>query len=126
MSRFDLEDRLVKFAISILDVCSKLPNNKLIASIESQLIRSGISPALMYGEAQAAESRADFIHKLGILLKELRESRISLRIILERHILEDEATQKVFQECNELIGIFTASIGTAKAKLAKTKQKESK
>lgn len=126
MSRFDLEDRLVKFAISILDVCSKLPNNKLIASIESQLIRSGISPALMYGEAQAAESRADFIHKLGILLKELRESRISLRIILERPILEDEATQKVFQECNELIGIFTASIGTAKAKLAQTKQKESK
>ena len=126
MSRYDLEDRLVKFAIAILDVCSRLPNHKLNSSIESQLIRSGISPALMYGEAQAAESKADFIHKLGILLKELRESRISLRIILEKPILNDDATYKVYQECNELIGIFTASIGTAKAKMIQAKQKDSK
>jgi four helix bundle protein len=68
----------------------------------------------MYGEAQAAESRADFIHKMKILLKELRETMISLRIINEKPLVKDEKIAITLQECNELIGIFTKSIETAK------------
>jgi four helix bundle protein len=67
----------------------------------------------MYGEVQAAESRNDFIHKMRMLLKELRETRISLRIINEKPIIKHEKPETVLKECNEHIGIFTASIGTA-------------
>ena len=73
-----MEDRLVKFAIMILEVCNLLPNTRAANNLEHQLSKSGTATALMYGEAQAAESRADFIHKMKILLKELRETRICL------------------------------------------------
>lgn len=85
--KYDLEDRLVKFAIMILEVCDLLPGNRASNNLEHQLSKSGTAPALMYGEAQAAESRADFIHKMKILLKELRETRISLRIIMQKRSL---------------------------------------
>ena len=111
--KYDLEDRLVKFAIMILDVCDLLPNTKAANNLEHQLSKSGTAPALMYGEAQAAESRADFIHKMKMLLKELRETRICLRIILEKPIIKHEKIDKAFKECNELIGIFSKSIETA-------------
>ncbi len=68
--KYDLEDRLVKFAIMILEICGLLPGSKAGQNLEHQLSKSGTSPALMYGEVQAAESRADFIHKMKILLKE--------------------------------------------------------
>jgi four helix bundle protein len=68
----------------------------------------------MYVEVQAAESRADFIHKMKMLLKELRETRISLRIINEKPIIKDAKIEMTLKECNELIGIFTKSIETAK------------
>jgi four helix bundle protein len=68
----------------------------------------------MYGEAQAAESRADFIHKMKMLLKELRETRISLRIINEKLIVKHPKVEASLKECNELIAIFTKSIETAK------------
>ena len=68
----------------------------------------------MYGEVQAAESRADFIHKMKILLKELRETRISLPIFIEKPIIQDSKLDIAFRECNELIRIFTKSIETAK------------
>jgi len=112
--KYDLEDRLVKFAIIILEVCDLLPNTKAANNLEHQLSKSGTAPALMYGEAQAAESRADFIHKMKILLKELRETRISLRIINEKPIVKNLKVEAALKECNELIGIFTKSIETAK------------
>ena len=111
--KYDLEDRLAKFAILILEVCDLLPNSKAANNFEHQLSKSGTAPALMYGEAQAAESRNDFIHKMRILLKELRETRITLRIINEKPIINHEKSQTALKECNELIGIFTASIVTA-------------
>ena len=112
--KYDLEDRLVKFAIIILDVCDLLPNTKAANNLEYQLSKSGTAPVLMYGEAQAAESRNDFIHKMKMLLKELiRETRISLRIISEKPIIQDEKIQSALKECNELIGIFTKSVETA-------------
>lgn len=71
--KFDLEDRLIEFAILTIKTTEKLNNSKAGNHIAGQLVRSGTSPALQYGEAQSAESRNDFIHKLKILLKELRE-----------------------------------------------------
>lgn len=111
--KYDLEDRLVKFAIIILEVCDLLPNSKAANNLEHQLSKSGTAPALLYGEVQAAESRADFIHKMRILLKELRETRISLRIINEKPIIKQAKIETAMKECNELIGIFTKSIETA-------------
>jgi four helix bundle protein len=113
MRKFDLEDRLVKFAIMILEVCELLPNTKAGHNLEHQLSRSGTAPALLYGEVQAAESRNDFIHKMKILLKELREARITLRIIEEKPLVIHDKVKSTFKECNELIGIFTKSIVTA-------------
>jgi len=111
--KYDLEDRLVKFATLILEICDLLPTSKAANNLEYQLSKSGIAPALMYGEAQAAESRADFIHKMKMLLKELRETRISLRIIIEKPVAQHEKIETALKECNELIGIFTKSIETA-------------
>jgi len=111
--KYDLEDRLVKFAILILEVCDLLPTTKAANNLEHQLSKSGTAPALMYGEAQAAESRADFIHKMKMLLKELRETRISLRIIIEKPIVQHNKIETALKECNELVGIFTKSIETA-------------
>ena len=112
--KYDLEDRLVKFAIMILESCDLLPNTRACNNLEYQLSKSGTAPALMYGEVQAAESRADFIHKMKLILKELRESRISLRIINEKPLVKHAAVTVTLRECNELIGIFTKSIGTAR------------
>jgi four helix bundle protein len=112
--KYDLEDRLVRFAILVLDVCDLLPNSRAGQNLEHQLSKSGTAPALMYGEVQAAESRNDFIHKMKMLLKELRESKITLRIITEKPLVTHEKVKSALQECNELIGIFTASIQTAK------------
>ena len=105
--KYDLEDRLVKFVILALDVCDLLPNSKTGQNLEYQLSKSGTAPALMYGEVQGAGSRADFLHKMKILLKELRESRINLRIINKKPIVIHDKVKITLQECNELIGIFT-------------------
>ncbi len=102
-----------------LDVCELLPFNKSAQNLVHQLSKSGTAPALLYGEAQAAESRADFIHKMKIALKELRESRINLRIIIEKPLSTSDKLIKALKEVNELIGIFTSSIETAKRNLVK-------
>jgi four helix bundle protein len=120
--RYNLEDRLVKFSCSCLEICDLLPNTKSANNLEYQLSRSGISPSLLYGEAQAAESRADFIHKMKIALKELRETRINLRIILEKPLMKNDKLNTCFQECNELIAILSASITTAKENQKTTKK----
>ena len=112
--KYDLEDRLVKFAISILEICDILPSTKAAQNLEHQLSKSGTAPALIYGEAQAAESRNDFLHKMKLVLKELRETRITLRIINEKPIVENEKVINALNECNQLIGIFSKSIETAR------------
>lgn len=117
--KYDLENRLVKFACMCLDVCDLLPNTRAGHNLEFQLSKSGTAPALLYGEAQAAESRADFIHKMRIALKELRESRINLRITIEKPLVINEKVNIALKEANELIAIFTTSIETAKTNLKK-------
>ena len=104
--KFNLEDRLVKFACMCLDVCDLLPNTKTGQNLEYQLSKSSTSSALVYGEAQAAESKADFIHKMKVVLKEIRESRVNLRIIIEKPVVANAKVQIAFKEANELMAIF--------------------
>jgi four helix bundle protein len=86
------------------------------------LVRSGTAPALLYGEAQSAESRNDFIHKLKILLKELRETLVALKIIKRVPLTKTiEFVDKAMIECNELISIFVKSIKTARKNNEKRK-----
>ncbi len=111
---YDLEDRLVKFACMCIEVCDLLPNSRTGQNLDHQLSKSGTAPALNYGEAQAAESPADFIHKMRLVLKEIRETRISLRIINEKPIVNNDKCITALKECNELMAIFIKSIETAK------------
>ena len=110
--KFDLEERLVAFAVKILTLVEKLQMNITTRYISAQLIRSGLSPALNYGEAKSAESANDFIHKMKISLKELRESYISLKILRQIGI-QNVILDNCLIECNELISIFVKSIQTA-------------
>jgi len=91
-----------------------LTKNRTGKYLANQILRSAISAALNYGEAQAAESKRDFIHKLRIILKELRETSIALKIIINTGIIKDPEKSKIIKiECNELVAIFTKSIKTA-------------
>lgn len=115
--KFDLEERLIEFAIMVIEITENLYNTKAGNHIAGQLVRSGTSPALHYGEAQSAESINDFIHKLKVLLKELRETFISLKIIRKVPLTTKlDIVEKTTMECNELISIFVKSIETARKK----------
>jgi len=113
--KFDLQDRLVDYAVRIINLSEALPNTKAGKHVSSQILRSGTSPAPNYGEAQSAESSADFVHKLKISLKELRETEIWLKIILKAKMIKS-ASQLVpiLQETDELIAVLFTSIETAK------------
>ena len=115
--KYDLEERLVNFAVSIIDIIEVLPSTRAGNHIAGQLVRSGTSPAPNYGEAQSAESRKDFVHKMKIALKELRETRVWLQIILRKSFMESANKVKaVLSECEELIRIFAKSIATAESR----------
>ena len=109
----ELEDRLIDFAVAIIGVTEALPNTKAGSHVAGQLIRSGTSPAPNYGEARSAESRKDFIHKLKISLKELRETMIWLKIISRKPMIAGEVVDAAISECDELIAIFVSSTRTA-------------
>jgi four helix bundle protein len=112
--KYDLEERLVGFAVKISTLVESLPTTISARNISGQLIRSGTAPALNYGEAKSAESSNDFIHKMKIALKELRESHIALKILSQIKVLEqDNLIDSCLVECNELISIFVKSIQTA-------------
>ena len=114
MNKFELEERLVSFAVMIIDIVNELPNTKVGNHLGGQLVRSGTSPALNYGEAQSGESRKDFIHKIKIVLKELRETFICLKIIYRTKLYKTEnKINIVLKESDELISIFVKSIETA-------------
>jgi four helix bundle protein len=114
-TKYDLEERLVDFAVRIIRITESLPKTTIGKHIAGQLIRSGTSPAPNYGEAQSAESRADFIHKIKIALKELRETRVWLLIIVRADLINPVSKlDSVLDENNQLISIFVTSIGTAR------------
>jgi len=115
--KFDLEDRIINFTVSVLDVVETMPKDFIPQYLFKQVVRSSISPSLNYGEAQAAESRKDFIHKLKVVLKELRETKNCLEIIKRKKYLEYSLVNNIQNECKELIAIMMKSIETAKSNL---------
>ena len=110
----ELEERLVDFAVRIVKLSSCLPKTPAGKHIAGQILRSGTSPGPNYGEARGAESHADFVHKVRIVLKELNETSIWLRVIERSRILKPELLTEIIQENNELCRIFTASLATAR------------
>ena len=116
---YDLEDRLIDFVLKIDQIVELLPNTRLANHLAGQLIRSGTSPALNYGEVQSAESQKDFIHKIHVVLKELRETRVCLKIIIRKPLVDAQNVSPVLSENEELIAIFAKSSQTAKSKLPK-------
>jgi len=111
---YDLEERLVEFAVAVIGVVERLPKTRAGNHVAGQLIRSGTSPAANYGEAQSAESRKDFVHKMKVALKELRETHVWLRIILRKPLVKDvDEVKPTLVECEELIRIFVKSVATA-------------
>lgn len=111
--KYDLEERLINFSVLLIQLAEKFPKSFSGNHLAGQLTRSGTSPALHYGEAKSAESRSDFIHKMKIALKELRETNICLKIINKLHWFEQGALTGVLTACNELVSIFVKSISTA-------------
>lgn len=126
--RFDLEDRLIEFTILVYEIIDNIENSRAGNHIADQIVRSCSNPALHYGEAEGAESRKDFIHKLKILLKELRETRAGLKIIKRNPLTKRiDLVEKALPECDELISIFVSSIKTARKNLEEEiKQKKKK
>jgi len=111
--KYDLEERLITYAAEMIGVSEALPATRSGNHVAAQILRSGTSPAPNYGEAMAAESRRDFLHKMGICLKELKETRIWLRISAKRQMLSVPVLDAWLQETGELIRIFKSSIQTA-------------
>ena len=110
----ELEERLIDFAVRIIKLTSSLPKTPAGKHIAGQILRSGTSPAPNYGEARGAESSADFVHKLGIVLKELNETSIWLRVIERSEILRRELLIDIIEENSELCKILAASLRTAR------------
>ena len=118
MDKFQLEDRLIDFAVLVIDITNELPNSKAGNHLAGQLVRSGTSHALNYGEAQSGESRKDFVHKIKIVLKELRETFVALKIINKAKLYSSEKKlQMALKENDELISIFVKSVETAQKNL---------
>ena len=109
----ELEERLVNFAVRIIKLSASLPKTPAGKHIAGQILRSGTSPAPNYGEARGAESRADFIHKVRVVVKELNETAIWLRIIERSRLLKRELLVEIIQENGDLCKIFAASLKTA-------------
>jgi len=111
--RFDLEDRLLDFSARIIRLVDSLPNTRAANHIAGQLLRCGTSPYGNHGEVEAAESRKDFVHKLKVCLKELKETRRWLRLLARSSMLPETKFAPILNETEELIRIFFSSIRTA-------------
>ena len=110
----ELEERLIDFAVRIIKLSASLPRTPAGKHVAGQILRCGTSPAPNYGEARGAESSADFVHKLRIVLKELNETSIWLRIIERSQLLKPQQLSSLAREAKELCRIFTASLKTAR------------
>ncbi len=115
LDRDELADRLLEFAARVGKAIDALPETRLGRHIAGQLVRSGTSPAPNYAEACGAESRKDFIHKLSICLKELRESHCWIQLIIKAELLSESQMTKLSDECDQLCNIIGKSIVTAKS-----------
>jgi four helix bundle protein len=115
----ELQCRLVSFAVKIIELAGHFPKTPAGRHVSGQILRSGTSPAPNYGEARGAESRADFVHKLRIAVKELNETGIWLLIILEARMVPTVLVENLIKENRELACILGASIRTAQAKVSR-------
>ncbi|UCC85407.1 MAG: four helix bundle protein [Gemmatimonadota bacterium] len=111
---YDLEDRLVALAAATCRIAAELPSDRVAGHIATQLTRCCTSPAANYAEARGAESRRDFVHKMKVCLKELRETMTWLKLLRMLEIGQPEATEEAIGETDELIAIFVTSIATAR------------
>ncbi|MEM7130130.1 MAG: four helix bundle protein [Chloroflexota bacterium] len=109
----DIEERLIGFAVRILKVCGALPETPVGRHIRGQLLRCGTSPAPNYGEARSAESQRDFVHKLKVVLKELNESRVWLKMLVRAELLSEQQLNELLDECDQLCRIMGSSIRTS-------------
>ena len=110
-----MEDRLIEFAVSVLKIKSKIAKSFESTHLFNQLVRSATASALNYAESKGAESTKDFVHKLSISVKELRESRVNLKIMLRAEIsTNSESIELLIRENSELIAILISSIQTTK------------
>ena len=113
--KYDLEERLIDYSLVIIEIVEILPNTKVGNHIGGQILGCGTSPAFNYGEAQVAESRDDFIHKMKICVKELKETLVALKIIYKKPLIDNLVkVDKAIVECKELISIFVKSIDPAR------------
>ncbi len=119
---YDLEERLLEYAARIIRLVEQLPRNRAGNHVGAQLLRSGTSPLPNHGEAQAAESAEDFVHKLKVGLKELRESYRWLRLIQRVPLLRPARVEPLVAETDELIRIFVQSVKTAQSRTANARR----
>jgi four helix bundle protein len=117
--RDDIREKLVSFAVSVMDLCDQLPKTTAGQHIADQLLRSGTSAAPNYAEARGAESSRDFVHKLGIVLKELNEAEVWIDVLVR---VDGEPILRIQEECKCLCRIIAASVRTVKRGLGRTHQ----
>jgi four helix bundle protein len=110
----DIAERLIGFAVQVIKVVDSLPDTPTGKHLANQLLRSATSPGANYEEARGAESKRDFLHKLGISLKELQESRYWLKVILQSGLTTKVPIERVVQEAEELVRIIGTSQRTAR------------
>jgi four helix bundle protein len=121
-TKYDLEERLMEFAVRIIRVTESMQRSPAGTYVADQLLRSGTSPYGHHGEAEGAESRDDFIHKLKVCYKELREARRWLRLVRRASMVaKPDALDELLIEAEELVRIFSASLRTAAANRSKAK-----
>ena len=112
----EIADKSLTFTVLVVRYCQDLNKNPLERHLAMQLVRSSTSCGANYEESRGAESQADFIHKIQIVLKEARESLYWIKLLKELNVGEKEKIQKLHSEANELVGIMTKSVLTAKKK----------
>jgi four helix bundle protein len=114
MNKQELENRLIEFVVDVNECVVRLGRHPTVMHLKEQAIRSSTASALNYAEAESAESRKDFIHKLGTVTKELRETKANLRIINRFSASSDNKVLELIRENDELLAIFHKTIMTAK------------
>jgi four helix bundle protein len=117
----DIQERLIDFAVQVMELCDALPKTFAGRHIGEQLFRAGTAGAANYAEARGSESKNDFIHKLGIVRKELNESLVWLRLVERRKLVPGDTLLKASMECDELCKIISASRKTAETNLRESK-----
>jgi len=112
----DIQERLVKLAVAVMHLCDEVPKSTTTSPIAAQLARSAAAASANYAEARGAESKNDFIHKLGITYKELNETENWLRLLLEGKVLAEQRIRPIYEECKVLCRIIAASRRTARGR----------